>query len=119
VYFVRTDAHAPGFQWSADNVTIADTFENIETMTKTIKVKNTGQGDLSWKVFGLPTWMHVSPMQGTTAPGQETPLTLTFGADELSPGGTFQTNLSLLTNLATGSAGVRRLQVSAQVSFEQ
>lgn len=74
-----------------------------EEVAHEVIVRNRGTAPLDWAVTQegadctLPAWVNVAPTEGTVAPGETEPVTVTFDTTDLA-GGTYEATLCIASN---------------------
>lgn len=76
--------HIPAAEISPASITANISTGKIET--RTLALKNTGQGPLAFNITGNPYYYVVSPASGTVEPGGQAEITLTFDTMALATG---------------------------------
>ncbi|MEV0610950.1 S8 family serine peptidase [Polymorphospora rubra] len=92
-----------------DPTSLSSSLDVAQTETHTVTVGNAGGAELTWRATGdgdcsWPSWVKVTPAQGTLAAFSEQEIKITLDSTGLDDGGVFKANLCLASNDQTQPA---------------
>ena len=89
---------------TVDKTALSSSMDVAQNESHTVKVGNAGGAELTWRATGdgddcdWPTWVKVTPAQGTLGAFKSQDIQITLDSTGLDDGGVFQANLCLASN---------------------